>query len=186
MDKKIDLTKLTSLFQKENRIKLLVLTGLVGIMLIFLSSLGLGDDKAEIKSESFNEASYTDELQKKVCSMVESIEGVGRAKVTISLETSESFEFAKERKTQSDTSKDLRLEEEQRVSQRLENENKYIIIEDEHGTKKPVIETAYTPSVRGAVIVCEGGGSSSVKTRVTKAVTTILGIGWDKVFVVKG
>lgn len=186
MNKKIDLTKLTELLKKENRIKLLVITGLVGIMLIFFSSLGEGETDKVTKEKSFDEASYTETLEKKVCEMVESIEGVGKAKVTISLETAESYEYAKERKTQSDTSKDIRLESEQRISERLENENKYIIIEDEHGTKKPVVETAYTPAVRGAVIVCQGGGSSSVKSRVTKAVTTILGIGWDKVFVVKG
>ena len=186
MNKKFDLSKITEFLEGENKTRLIAIAGLVGIALIFISSLAPRESPKSSCEESFNEEKYIASLESKIKSMVESINGVGKAKVTISLESAESYRFAKERKSQSDTSRDIRSSDETRVSERTESENKYIIIEDKNGGKKPLVETSFFPSVRGAVIVCEGGHSSAIRQQVTKAVTTILGIGYDKVFVVRG
>ncbi|MEG1994786.1 MAG: hypothetical protein RR048_07715, partial [Oscillospiraceae bacterium] len=85
-----------------------------------------------------------------------------------------------------DVSQDIKTEDEQRLSEKTDSENKFIIVEDENGNKKALVETSYTPKFKGAVVVCSGGNSSSVKNKVTQALTTILGIGSSKVCVIKG
>lgn len=180
------LKKFSFLFKQENRLKLITALGAIGIILIFFSGSKTNSrDDLKLLNE-FDETQYISELEGRITSVVQSIDGVGKAKVMLSLETTESYKFATEEKHQTDVSQDLKEGDEQRVSERTDSENSYIIVEDENGNKKALVETSYTPQIKGAVVVCNGGDSSAVKNRVTEALTTILGIGSSKVCVVKG
>ena len=45
------------------------------------------------------------------------------------------------------------------------------------------VETVREPGIKGVVVVCQGGSDRTVRARVTEAVATALGIGWDTVSV---
>lgn len=180
------LKKFSFLFKQENKLKLITALGAIGIILIFFSGSKPNSKEQKQIQNTFDEYEYITDLEGRITSIVESINGVGKAKVMLSLETTESFKFATEERHQTDVSQDIKTDDEQRLSERTDSENKFIIVEDDNGNKKALVETSYTPQIKGAVVVCSGGDSSAVKNRVTQALTTILGIGSSKVCVIKG
>ena len=48
-----------------------------------------------------------------------------------------------------------------------------------------LVETVQTPQVRGVAVVCEGGGSPTVQSRVTALVETLTGVGANHITVAK-
>ncbi len=66
---------------------ILIIVGIVALGLIFLSTQFSSDSKPETKSD-FSTEQYKDTLSAEILSMVESIEGSGKAKILLTLENS--------------------------------------------------------------------------------------------------
>ncbi|MEG0571350.1 MAG: stage III sporulation protein AG, partial [Oscillospiraceae bacterium] len=64
-------------------------------------------------------------------------------------------------------------------------ETKTRILQDQNGNKTALLKTQIEPTVKGVVIVCEGGANATVESDVTQAVMTALDIKSNKVCVVK-
>ena len=82
-----------------------------------------------------------------------------------------------------DRSQNLEGESAKKMEQKDNNESKIVILE-QNGTSKALIETKIEPQIKGVVVVCEGGDSAVVKERIVEAVTTVLGIKSNQVCVV--
>ena len=54
------------------------------------------------------------------------------------------------------------------------------------GENGVVVTEERCPQDRGALVVCEGGGSDTVRLRVTEAVAALTGLGTDRIAVVQG
>ena len=54
------------------------------------------------------------------------------------------------------------------------------------GENGVVVTEERCPQYRGALVVCEGGGSDAVRLRVTEAVAALTGLGTDRIAVVQG
>ncbi len=79
---------LHKLFEKENVKKIIIIIGLSGIALIFISSffdLGSANTGAE---SAFSVDSYCEKLQNQLQNVISSIEGVGRADILLTIENS--------------------------------------------------------------------------------------------------
>ena len=64
------------------------------------------------------------------------------------------------------------------------NKGIHITFTDERG-ETPVTVKRVLPVFRGAVVLCDGADDASVRLSVTQAVSTVCGIGADKVTVLK-
>lgn len=177
--------KLKEWLKDEKRLKILTLIGIVGIIMIALS--GLIKPKSEIKSSPKESdeceviAEYTRRYEERVKEIVDSIEGAGESKVMITLESGVEYIYAKEEKQKNDiTDRNGDV-----VDEKNSSEKTTILIEDENGRKKALVKTVKEPSVKGVVVVCEGGDDIEVKLRVTEAVKTALGVGSNSVCVTK-
>ncbi len=137
--KKMDIKKI---MENDKIAKIAMIVGAVAIGLIFLSSFvdfsGMG------RNVDIDE--YRTELEEKLLYVVTQIEGVGNAKIFLTMDN--------------------------------EGENVYLSNSD---TKTKSI----TPSVRGVVVVCDGGDDSLIVSRVLSAVTRSLDIPSNKVCVTK-
>lgn len=137
--KKMDIKKI---LENDKIAKIAMIVGAVAIGLIFLSSFvdfsGMG------RNVDIDE--YRTELEEKLLYVVTQIEGVGNAKIFLTMDN--------------------------------EGENVYLSNSD---TKTKSI----TPSVRGVVVVCDGGDDSLIVSRVLSAVTRSLDIPSNKVCVTK-
>lgn len=178
--------KIMEIFSKDKKLKILTVVGLIGIVIIALTTF-LPKKTEPIIKETNNEIStdnYVEKLQNDILDLVTSIDGVGKAKVMVTLKNSVEYVYAKEEKQNTDKTNGS-LGENQTVQQRDNYEHKTILIEDQNGRKKALVRTTIEPTVKGVVIVCEGGDDVFVQEKVIEAVRTALGIGSNNVCVTK-
>ena len=62
-------------------------------------------------------------------------------------------------------------------------ENKYVTVKRKDGSEDAVLQKQIMPKIRGVLVVCDGGGNSVVKEKITQAVSGVLNISGGKVVV---
>lgn len=164
---------------------IILIVGIIGIALIFLSSFFTSDNN-KIKSESSSTATttsstintddYINEMESNLTDMISSIKGVGNVKVMVTLENGTETEYATEKKIDNQTNSSQTTDK---------TETTYITIKDQNGAEEAIPITEYAPTVRGVVVVCDGGDQPVVQERVTDTVTTALNIPSSHVCVTK-
>lgn len=179
--------ELKTILQDGKKLKWIVGIGIVGILLIFVSSLWpkgektpAPDDAPDTAQTPTNEQ-YEQRYQEMVAQLVRGIEGVGRASVVVTLESGVEYVYETEENKTADTQNN----ESTTYSQKNSLQRKTLLVEDDNGRKKPLLKTTLEPKVRGVVVVCEGGGDVRVVERVTTAVTTALGVSSARVAVLE-
>lgn len=105
------------------------------------------------------EQNYLHETETRIIEMLRSIEGAGECKVTISLSSKGIYEYVRE-------------------------DGEVLVIRDENGKESPVLIREGTPEIAGVTIASSGAGSASIRNNIIQAVSTLLGIGSNKICVV--
>ncbi len=158
--------------------KLLITVGIIGIALIFLSSLG-DDDKQKVKANTeFSAEQYCDELETQIRKTVTQITGSKNCSVIITLESGIRYSYAdiKEEHSSDKTEKDESLSENQLKSG-------YITVKDADGGERALLVTAEMPEIRGVAIVCDGGDNEVLNQKIENAVTAALNITSKRVYI---
>ncbi len=189
MDNKWDWTalrrKAAQWFQGKRASQLLVAAGLGGMLLIGLSQVmppGREEPAPQPASQEAQPQDYARQLEQRLDSLVESIEGAGEARVMVTLEQTRLQVYATERK------EDSLLEDDSNTGSARRSdslEETYLLVEDAEGHSQALPTTTVEPKVRGVAVVCQGADDPLVATRVTEAVTTALGISSNRVCVVR-
>lgn len=163
------INKIKELAKKPFFLKAAVAAGLMMIILILVSDFKEDDRKssdADVKGISFTSAElYADDTEKRLCETITEIEGVGKAKVMLTITSTEEYVYAESVK--SGTS---------------QSENSYVII-DKGSQKEALVKKINNPAISGVVIVCEGGDDPKVCERIYNAVSTALNIPTNKIYV---
>ncbi len=177
---------LGGLAKGDKKIRIIVTIGILGIVLILLSELLAPKSKIvnEVNSQESSLSVSNEKLEQQVYALVTSIDGVGRAKVMVTLDTSVEYVYAKEQKSDTDVTKDISENGNAKTSQKDKTEEKYIFVDGSVG-KQPLLTTEKAPRVKGVVVVCEGGDDKLVQSRIIDAVTTAFDIGANRVCVTR-
>lgn len=180
-----DKMKFLEMLKDDKKMKLVMVVGITGIILIALTTFlpKKSTDTPEVSLDEKTTAAYEAEIEKAIAELVASIDGVGKSKIMVTLKNGVEYVYAKEEKQNSDTTNGSGSD--QTVQQRDNYEQKTILVEDSNGRKTALIKTTLEPTVKGVVVVCEGGDDILVQQRVTDAVKTALGIGANNVCVTK-
>lgn len=157
------------LSEKDKRIKLIVILGIVGMILLFVSELipQKKDEQTEIISDdpvTEDTYAYKNQIENELIKMLEQIKGVGSVSVMVTIEGTTEYVYAEELDTVTDKDGEQSREQYQ---------NK-IVMTDQNGEKQALVKQIIKPEICGVMIVCEGGGNVSVNERVIKAVATAL------------
>jgi stage III sporulation protein AG len=180
---KVQVQKLFSNVNPDKKIKTLTIIGLLGILLIFLSS-GFSFNEKKDKDTKEN-STYLKTLENRVLGVVKSIKGVGEVNVMVTLEGGVEYVFAQEQKQSEDKTEDFDGPNTKKRQQRDNSEEKYILVDGENGKREALIKTELEPKVKGVVIVCEGADDLVVQRRVLEAVTIALDISSTRVCITK-
>ena len=163
--------------------KFLIVLGVAGILLIFLSNfMGDGSNTQKKKTENnFSVEEYRKQLENDVYDIVKSITGSKKATVVITLESSMSYKYADitEGSTQDKTEKDT-------VSTSSELKKNYITVKTADGGEQALLVTTKMPEVRGVAIVCEGGDNQYISEKIQNTVTAALNITSQRVYIAGG
>lgn len=176
--------KLKALKEKlfeQKKLALVVFIGLLGILLICFSEVLPNKTESSEKGEKEPESvstdtfSYCDTLEKKLESVLKEMDGVGRCKVLLTLDSSDEKIYATDEKTNAKNSDN--------TSERT-LDSKYVRTNSKDGKEGIILKTK-APKIKGVLIVCDGGDNAAVEKAVTEAVCAALGITSNAVSVLK-
>lgn len=156
---------------------LLFVLGLAGILLIGLSSL-LPERVKETRDDSVLEAeakAYAAELEGRLQSILQQMDGVGTARVMVTLKDGYRQVYAKSEKVNNDLLEDIRAQDERKTQEKQVTEQTYVLV-DGAGGKVPLVTARLEPEVKGVVVVCEGGDDPQVVRKVVDTVKVALDI----------
>jgi len=156
-------------FRKLSGRRIIAVAGIIGMMLIMLSSLiPEKEENAKTEKNEYNcDSGYLEETEKRLGDFLESMEGVGNVKVMITLEGEKVCVYAREGKKSTSDS-------------RTETDESFVMSGRE---KNPVLETVNNPEIIGAVIACEGASDPAVKSDIYNTVSRVLGISTADIYV---
>ncbi len=164
--------------------KWIFVLGIIGLLLIGLSSFFEVDDKPEKTNKSLVNTStqYILDTEQRLTSLVEDIVH-GKAQVMITLESGVEYIYANEIKTNVGVTEDINGEQNTKTQQNDSNQKNYVTYKDSDGNEQPLIITEVMPSIRGVVVVCSGGDDPYLAAAVKSAVVTALNINEKRVCV---
>lgn len=174
--------------KQDKKVKLIVMVGVIGILIMLIGNMNKQSEVEQVSNLNVEEdsAKYVSDLENKVLELIKSIEGVGQAKVMITLESGVENVYAGEEKKNTDTTENIdTTDQSKKIQQKNQYEQKLILIEGKSGGREALIKTQLEPIVKGVVVVCEGGGNSEVEERIMGAITTALNVSYNKVWVTK-
>ena len=178
------LRKISSRLDSGARRRIITAAGALGLLLIFLSGfLPSEAKKTESSDDPRQNVSVSDdygrkELERELGEMISAIEGAGHARVFITMDTTAEDIYAVDR-TESESAGGSG---EQSSSAHTE-ENEYVKLRGRDGSEQAVLKKRRMPEIRGVLIVCDGGGSSVVKEKITAAAAGALGVAQSRVVV---
>ena len=167
------LPKLSEKLKKDKKLLLTVAAGILGIVFIVISEFipKSSYKKAETGEQNNNTvSSYEETLEKRLESIISSVDGAGRVQVMVTLDTSEQTQYAKDENSKSGD----------KTSEKS-YEKKFVLTDDDSGV---VLKTT-EPEVRGVIVVCDGGDNAAVKNGITSAVRAALSVDSNKITVLK-
>lgn len=172
--------RITAFLKGKNGIRCLVILGVAGMILILLSEWWpFGRDKKE-ETVTTDTAAYVEALEERLTATVSRIDGVGNCRVMLTLENGVKYVYASEERSGSDYKT-----EGDTLSKADDNESSVILVQTDDGYEGLLV-TELQPTVKGVVVVCEGGGEAVVQERVKAALCAVLNITDKRVCVVAG
>lgn len=171
--------------EEKQRGRILLVLGIVGLCLILLSELLAAPAVEEtiLQSQSEENEVYITNMEEKLSRLVENVSGAGKCHVMITLEQGVQYVYASESKKVVDETQSHDGTDSSKIQQK-DNSERSIVLLEENGVSRALVETSKEPQVKGVVVVCDGGNSSIVQERITQLLTTVLGIGSNQVCVV--
>ncbi|MBR2488910.1 MAG: stage III sporulation protein AG [Clostridia bacterium] len=160
--------------------KTLIILGLAGILLIFLSSFSVSDKKTpnpETETE-LTAMDYKTQLEADIAEMVKDITGERSVSVIVTLESGVRYSYAE---TAEESLSEKNLDRE--ISSDSEIKAGYITVKTADGGEEALLVTKMMPEIRGVAIVCEGGDIESVNEKIKNAVTAALNITSKRVYI---
>ncbi len=171
-------SRIKNLFQTEKRIRVLALLGALGIFLLCLSEVlpRYKNTKEEAQKQTLqSESDFCSETEAKLAEVIAQMEGAGRVRVMLTLESSDEKIFAADEKSSSKADGE---------NTQKSYDAKYVLVDGAAGDTGILLKTN-APKVKGVIIVCDGGGNPTVANQITNAVSATLGIGANRVSVLK-
>ncbi len=123
-------------------------------------------------------------LQKQLETFLSSVEGVGKVKVCLTMQTSRELVPAHNtpytRKNEEETD-----ENGKRTLTETQNDAEIILYEQADGSQSPLIIRQIEPTVRGVVVAAQGAGSQKVQNEIVELLEALFGIEAHKIKIVK-
>ena len=162
--------------KNDKKMIVVVCIGIIGVLiLMFLGNDSTSDNENDVGGEettTSNVSSIDDienKLETKLTEIISEIEGVGEVRVVVTVASSDSYIFAENIKSDNDTDS-------------FSSDREIIIYKGKDGDDGLKIGIR-SPDVLGVAVVCQGATSSVVKSEITGLVTSLFGIGSDRVYV---
>lgn len=172
MEKKnLKLWPLPKFFMKY---KYLIVIIAVGFFLLVLPQ----EKNSEAEEKNTSAMFDVEKLEKRVEKALSVCSGVGRCEVILSIDSGPANVYEKD-------AKKSERENEGGVIYERDSDTKPSIFSEGSGRESPLVIKEVYPSFRGAMIICDGAESPTVRTAITNSVTALTGLSADKISIIK-
>lgn len=170
------------LLNKLKSPKVLIIAGILGISLIFISSFFDGNSVKKTSAEKqINAEEYRLQLEEDIKKIVTNITGSRDVTVLITLESGIKYQYAD---IHEGNSSDKTESDSQITSSEIKQG--YITVKTSSGGEEALLVTAEMPEVRGVAIVCDGGDNEIIKEKIKNTVMAALNITSKRVYIAGG
>lgn len=152
---------------EKRRVNLLVAMGTLGIALLAASSFFPKEQKAQSEPLQPEQSSYTEELERRLESLISQVDGAGKTSVLVTATAGEQTIYAADETQEADGSR----------------QTQHILLGS--GGTQALVETVMMPRILGVAVVCEGGGSAVVQKRIIDIVQALTDVGASHITVTK-
>ncbi len=159
--------KLTERLKKDKKLLLITVLGIAGMLLLLFS--GGASDKQETKNTDYDIYTVEKNIEDKLEELLENVEGVGKVRVMVTVDSLEERTFAVNTESESGENS-------------YEYSDEYVIIEESGDTNGLTLKIT-APVVRGVGITCEGAASNIVKQEIIRLVSAALGVPVNRIWV---
>ncbi len=157
------ISKIKDIFKKSPKLLIYLAIGIACLAVLSLSG-NKSDEKSSESDFPSPETQYAVALEKQLKSAISKIDGVGSVTVMVTVEGTVKYDY------QTDISKSDDREESETV-----------IVSN----KAPLIKSIENPKVSGVLVICDGGDSVKIREKVIYAVSTVLDIPTNKVYITR-
>lgn len=163
-----------------DKYKYAALVALIGAGLLLWPALGGGEgspsEQKKPSARTAQEGWNLQTVQREMEEILGAMDGVGQVKVMLTVESDGERQLAQD--TQLSYSGNTAAPED------YTRKSETVRLDGSSGDEAVVVRTTY-PTYRGALVVCQGGGSAEVRLAVTGAVAALTGLPTDRVTVAK-
>ena len=170
-------------FDDKKKGKLIFLIGLLGIVMILISTLFPKSTTTTSSTKQISAEKYVASLEAEIKNVVSDIIGSKKVKVLITLNSGVEYVYANELKQDTDKMENSQGDGKNQSQQKDNNEQKYVLVNAPNGGQIALLLTELTPKIRGVVVVCEGGENEAISNTIKSAVTVALDIASTRVCV---
>ncbi len=145
--------------KKIPRTAILIAGAVIGILMLMLGNAdAAGEREEDVAVFAADEMeAYARALEERICDFCEEVEGVGTARVSVSLESGYRRVYAQEDST-------------------------YVMV-GSGASRGTVYLTDEPPRIGGIAVICDGGGDPTVCRRLIGLLTAAYGIGANKIYI---
>lgn len=184
MPLKLSMDELKKLTAKLKNPTLLLILGLIGMLLILVSSF-LPSDKSANKADTLQKTVTAEEyrvsLEESINRLVKDITGDSKASVVVTLDSGIRYSYAELNETDTSLSTGSNTSAES-----SSKSHSYVTVRTADGGEQALLITEYMPEIRGVAIVCRTGSNPQTVERIKGAVTAALDISSKRVYVTGG
>ena len=175
---------------------------LAGLMLVIIA-MPMGEKKSanekeeggtekvvspEARMEIASDTQDVEAYRMRLCAQLEDflmqMEGVGKTKVYITIHSTSELIVERNSPYSKRTEEETMQESTRRIAE-TENDSEVVLMEQEDGSKAPIVVKEIAPVVNGVVVAAQGGGNETIKKEITALVMALFGIEEHKIKVVK-
>lgn len=156
--------QLRKLWEQIYKYRYAALVLLVGIVLMLIPSVDSRTAEETPKDPVISE----EDPQEQLASMLSKLQGAGKVEVLLSIATGAETLYHADAKGRTDTA-----------------EENTVIITDGNRNESPLVSRVDPPRYQGAIILCQGADSATVRLAIVEAVSKYTGLGADQIAVLK-
>ena len=147
-----------------------------------------GESSAAVKTQSQEpsaEDTYVQELERELEELLQCMEGAGRVKVMITLQSTGEEIVEKDRPASRSSVTEQDAAGGSRSTNDMNSEETTVFITDADGRQIPYVRKKLQPAVAGVAVLAEGGGREQVRRNISEAIQALFPVETHKIKVMK-
>ncbi len=136
-------------------------------------------------TQQWDTDAYVRELEQELEELLTCMEGVGRVKVMITLQSTGEDIVEKDRPAARSNMTENDASGGSRNTSEMDSQESTVFVTDAEGRQIPYVRKKMQPSVGGVAVLAEGGGVETVRANISEAIQALFGIDANKIKIAK-